>query len=114
MSHPESDSFHEETSSQQEIVGQDPWLEEFARAPYDPLISARATGRLTGLAAKRAYRYWWMRLAAFLVGLGMVSAAVGTAYVSIRGLSIGPGPLIIEIPFALVGARLIWSAVRRS
>jgi hypothetical protein len=55
-----------------------------------------------------------MRLAAFLVGLGMVSAAIGTAYVSIRGLSIGPGPLIIEIPFALVGARLIWSAVRRS
>jgi len=113
MSHPQNDRLHEEQSSQTEIVGQDPWLEEFARAPYDPLISARATGRLTGLAAKRLYRRWWMRLAAFLVGLGLVSAAVGTAYASIRGLSIGPGPLIIEIPFALVGCRLIWTAVRR-
>jgi uncharacterized protein YaaW (UPF0174 family) len=69
---------------------------------------------LTGLAAKRVYRRWWMRLAAFLIGLGMVGAALETAYATIRGLSIGPGPLIIEIPFALVGLRLIWSAVRRS
>lgn len=113
MSHPQSDELHEETSGQQEIVGEDPWLEEFARSPYDPVISARATGRLAGLAAKRVYRRWWMRLAAFLIGLGMVSVAIETAYVSIRGLSIGLGPLIIEIPFALIGCRLIWSAVRR-
>lgn len=114
MSHPQSDELHEETSGQQEIIGEDPWLEEFARSPYDPVISARATGRLAGLAAKRVYRRWWMRLAAFLVGLGLVGTGIGAIFLTVTGPLPGLGSLILSIPFALVGCRLIWSAVRRN
>ena len=113
MNHRKNDRLQEEQRSQAEIVGQDPWLEEFARAPYDPLISARATGRLTGLAAKRAYGRWWMRLAAFLIGLGMVGGAVGALIADLFNHSVDVAPLFASIPFAVVGLRLIWSAVRR-
>ncbi|MBX6341546.1 MAG: hypothetical protein IRY97_03735, partial [Thermomicrobiaceae bacterium] len=33
----------------QATVGTDPWLDDLARAAYDPVSAARATGRLAGL-----------------------------------------------------------------
>jgi hypothetical protein len=102
------------------IIGQDPWLEEFARNPYDPLNSARATGRLTGLAARHVYRKGWMRVAAFLVGLTMVSGSFAFVASEVAAGSIvravNPTNLVaivVIIPVGIVGIRLIVHAFGR-
>jgi len=102
------------------VIGQDPWLEEFARNPYDPLNSARATGRLTGLAAQHVYRKGWMRVAAFLVGLTLVcgTAGFGTSVVMSGSIVSTVSPtnlvtLVVIIPLAFVGIRLIVHAFSR-
>jgi hypothetical protein len=99
------------------IIGEDPWLEEFARSPYDPLNSARATGRLTGLAARHVYRKGWMRIVAFLLGLtlvgGMLAAIVSMITASYELRSLQLSGLAFAIPFGLVGIKLILNAVSK-
>ena len=102
------------------IIGHDPWLEEFARNPYDPLNSARATGRLTGLAAKHVYRTGWMRIAAFLIGLTMVCGTFGFGASAVTSGSVVSAvnptnlvALVVIIPIAIVGIRLIVHAFSR-
>lgn len=102
------------------VIGQDPWLEEFARSPYDPLNSARATGRLTGLAARHVFRKGWMRVVAFLIGLSMVGGSFGLVAVSVTSgmpvsgmITANLGGLLISIPGMIVGARLIVHALRK-
>lgn len=120
MSHEIHEPEPEEERSFQTIIGEDPWLEEFARSPYDPLNSARATGRLTGLAARHVYRQGWMRVAAFLVGLTLVGGSFGIVAAAVVAGSIAnvidPANLlgaVILIPTAIVGVRLIAHAIGR-
>lgn len=101
------------------IIGQDPWLEEFARSPWDPMNSYRATGRLTGLAARRIFRRGWMKVAAFLIGLVLVGGSLGFTTVTVvsgmpvKGMiSVNLESLLISVPGAIVGVRLILHAVR--
>jgi hypothetical protein len=90
-------------------AGQDPWLEDFQRSPYDPLYSARASGRVTGLAVKHVFRRGWMR---FLVVLVIVEF-IGSSLLSPLSLPTGVAPLLIAIPFAVFALRLLVNALRR-
>ncbi len=117
MSHEIHEPEPDEGQEFQTIIGQDPWLEEFARNPYDPVSSARATGRLTGLAARHIYRNGWMRVAAFLVGLTLVGGIVATVAAAIFSGTemsvINGASLLVTLPFVVVGIRLIAHAVSR-
>ena len=99
------------------IIGQDPWLEEFARSPYDPMNSYRATGRLTGLAARHIFRKGWMRVAAFLVGFGMVASSIGwvvlilTSNHVFRAMTLAG--LVYTVPFTAIGIKLMVHAVSK-
>ncbi len=109
MSHEIHEPDRHEGEQFQTIIGQDPWLEEFARNPYDPLNSARATGRLTGLAAREVYRKGWMRIVSFLLGFALVASPFG----ALLTLNIARDyyGLLLSIPFAIVGVRLIHHAI---
>lgn len=56
----------------QEIVGADPFLEDFQRAPYDPLYAAQAAGRLTGEAIEHPVLGRWMRVIGIIVAVAFV------------------------------------------
>ena len=90
-------------------AGQDPWLENFQRSPYDPLYSARASGRVSGLALKRVFRRGWIR---FLVVLAIVEL-IGTSLLAPLNLPTGVAPFLIALPFAVYALRLLVNTLRR-
>lgn len=98
---------------QQAIVGVDPMLEEYMRAPFDPLYAARVGGRLTGEVIGHPPKSGWLRLGAFVLALtflvgscGGVTQALG---VSIAGYQLAlPAGLGMAVVFALAGVLLLW------
>src|SRR6476620_7442696 len=54
-----------------EYTEADPVLAELARNPYDPLVAARAGGRLMGLAVTQPQNEPWMRVIGGFIGLAL-------------------------------------------
>ena len=69
-------------------VGVDPFLEDFYRAPYDPLYGAQALGRLTGEVVRDPSGYGWVGT----VLTSMLAAALLTIGASGLALALGWGP----------------------
>jgi hypothetical protein len=92
-----------EGAETQEYVAVDPVLEEFARHPFDPLISARATGRVLGLAVagQEPSGGPWLRIVAGVLGVGIVVIGVFAA-LRWSPWALGVCPL---------GALIVWRAL---
>ena len=84
-----------------EYTEADPVLAELARNPYDPLVAARATGRLMGLAATQSQSKPWMRVIGGILGLALLAGGL------LSGWRWSPLALI----FAFGGALMLWRAL---
>jgi hypothetical protein len=103
-------------SQRQAVVESDPVLDELARAPFDPIVAARATGYLTGKTIAEPPSTPWMRAIAYvlatsmlLIGLyGLVSGLFdrGGAW-GIR-FADAPQNLLSSGVFAVVGVLWLW------
>lgn len=96
---------------QQAIVGVDPMLEEFERAPFDPLYAARVGGRLTGEVIRRPPRAGWMRALAILLALFLLSG--GITGLVLQASPNDPYGLALSAMFTLAGVVLGWRLLRR-
>lgn len=107
---------------QETLIEVDPVIQEFLRAPYDPVIGAAAMGRLTGEVVRNPPREGWMLGLTILVGMacaGSALAALGFLYSPDVGVDMRwfrfmlVESLIISTPFALAGLLILWRLARR-
>jgi hypothetical protein len=108
---------------QETLIEVDPLIQEFLRAPYDPVIGAAAMGRLTGEAVRRPPASGWMRLLAWLVAIALLAGAFVVLLVDPPVLSLAQSPeqalpaylqpLAIEGALAVAGVLLMWRLIRR-
>jgi hypothetical protein len=87
-----------------EYTAADPVLAELARNPYDPLVAARAGGRLMGLAVTQPQNEPWMRVIGGFLGLALFVVGL------LAGWRWSPLALI----FAAVGLLMLWRALPTS
>ena len=87
-----------------EYTAEDPVLADLARHPYDPLIAARAGGRLLGLAATQPQSEPWLRMLGGILGLGLFVVGL------LGALRWSPFALAL----CIAGALLLWRALPSS
>jgi hypothetical protein len=108
---------------QETLIEVDPLIQEFLRAPYDPVIGAAAMGRLTGEAVRRPATHGWLRWLAWLVALALVTSALALVFMGPPLLERATSPeqalvaylqsLVIEGALAVAGTLLVWRLLRR-
>lgn len=91
-------------------VTDDSDLENFRRAPYDPLYSARAGGRMTGLLARNSPLAGWQRVLAFLLACSLIGIPLAGLLQLLLGHNLASGLplLLIGSPFGYSGCYLFW------
>lgn len=117
---------HELLPGQQEqetLIEVDPVIQEFLRAPYDPVIGVAAMGRLTGEVVRRPPASGWMRPLAWLVACALLAGALVLVIAEppLLDLTESPEqaliaylqPLAVEGALATAGVLLVWRLVRR-
>lgn len=95
---PPDDDDDPTASESREYTAADPVLAELARHPYDPVVAARATGRLMGLTAAQARDNPWTRILAGIFGVALLAGGLaGAALWAPYGLAL-----------CLAGAVMLW------
>lgn len=105
-----------------ELLGMDPFYEEFHRTPFDPLFAAQVGGRLTGEVLRRPPGRGWMRAVAYLMAALLVVA--GLSGLLAAGGFIAPyqpSPtwtlvkvLAFSVGFLLIAVFLLWKLLHSS
>ncbi|MDI3341262.1 MAG: hypothetical protein QJR03_12105 [Sphaerobacter sp.] len=92
----------------QAIIGTDPFLDEYLRAPYDPINAARMEGRLLGELIRRPPKQRWMRLIAGLLGVALTAAGALGVVAAVGGGPVDPTALVMAAVFAIAGLSILW------
>lgn len=105
-----------------ELLGVDPFYEEFHRTPFDPLYAAQVGGRLTGEVLRRPPGRGWMRAVAYLMAASLTVA--GCCGLLAAGGFIAPyqpSPnwtlvkvLAFSVAFLIIAALLFWKLLHPS
>lgn len=99
-----------------ELLGVDPFYEEFHRTPFDPLYAAQVGGRLTGEIIRRPPGRGWMRAVAYLMAVSLTVAGVSGLLAAGGIISpYRPSPnwtlvkvIAFSVGFLIIAALLFW------